>query len=151
MPPTTKDWMIAVFTAKVESPEVLKTVPTLPQFGVRISVPRSAQFIGAQALPSIIDMLGFTTNNGPMGFSYLFNPTEPCESRLVVLVKPNLPLGLIGGAYGGWWHGVAQMLGGLRALVEFVSDDAHNVSIHAEFPIFDSIKYERTEMEDLLR
>jgi hypothetical protein len=151
MPPTTKDWMVAVFTAKVESTEVLKTIPTLPQFGVRISVPRSAQFLGAQALPSIIDMLGLTTNNGPTGFSYLFDPTEPCESRLLVLVKPNLPLGLIGDVYGGWWHGVTQMLGGLRALVEFCGDYAYHITSRSEFLIFDSIRYERTEMEDLLR
>ena len=151
MPPTTKDWLVAVFTAKVESTEALKTISTLPQFGVRISVPRSAQFLGAQALPSIIDMLGLTTNNGPTGFSYLFNPTEPCESRLLVLVKPNICLGLVGDAYGGWWHGVTQMLGGLRALVEFVGDDAYHITSRSEFPIFDSIKYERTEMEDLLR
>jgi len=149
MSPTKGSRLVAIFTAMLESPEQLKEIRDLPQIGIRIVVSPGAQFLDSYAIPSVIDMLGFTTNNGPLGFAYLLDPEDLCAERLVVLVKPDVPIEWFAPYYGGEWRGLVQMLGGPRVVIEFYN----NVFSPKQFgiPVLESVRYTPVELKDLLR
>ena len=80
--------MARILIPKIE-PKDVETLKGNEPFLLKATVPRGAQFISVNAVPSIIDMMGFSGGGGPPAFSYLIDPDE--EDVYDVLLMTAMP------------------------------------------------------------
>jgi hypothetical protein len=65
-------------------------------FLMRASIPVGSCFLGATAIPSLIDMMGFSGGGGPPGYAYAVDPDQhEFEKVLFAAVMPNRPLPVV--------------------------------------------------------
>lgn len=83
-----KSLMARIFMPKIEAKDIEALKGNEP-FLLKASIPRGAQFISVNAVPSIIDMMGFSGGGGAPAFAYLIDPDE--EETYDALLMTALP------------------------------------------------------------
>jgi len=79
--------MIRVITPLVTADD-LKGVKGNEDMFMQASLPKGFTSLGVIAIPSLVDMMGFSGGGGPPGFVYLIDPNEEVLEEVLLSVVP---------------------------------------------------------------
>lgn len=135
-------------------PEELEELKEDRPFVMRGTIPAGAQFVQLLTIPTIVDMIGFSSGGGPPAFAYLVNPESTEMTQVlwfmvapgVTFVVPDLEEELEGS-----FLGVIQTLGMLLGAMEIrggeeaVSDLTTMFSVAGSM-VFNMVPYKVPEL-----
>lgn len=137
-------------TAKPGELEELKEDKPFVMRGV---LPAGAQFVQFLTIPTIVDMIGFSSGGGPPAFAYLINPkVSSVAHSLWFMVSPGAPFDLpTEGSLESSFLGVAQCLGMLFGAVHVVGEEGLIDALAKQFEdagssIFQMVPYKTPDM-----
>jgi hypothetical protein len=116
--------MARIYMPKIGIEEIEKLKADKP-FVLKAQVPDRASFVGVCAVPSLVDIMGFSGGGGPPAFAYLIDPDETLlRTHLLMTIMPEQPFGKPGDYAGVVFRalGVVQVMGMLLMACEFYGD-----------------------------
>ena len=115
---------LTILQPKVTKPEEMSKLREDKPFVMRGKLPYAAVFTNFLTIPTVIDMIGFSSGGGPPAFAYLIDPdSERFDHHLWFLVGPNIKFDLpqVDGASSAFL-GVTQTLGMLLGAANVKSE-----------------------------
>lgn len=112
---------LCILQPAISKPEELEELKEDRPFVMRGSVPTGAQFVQVLTIPTIVDMVGFSSGGGPPAFAYFVDPRiEGHVSLLWFMVGPGFTFDWLDDEplLRAHFRGVVQSLGMLLGAVE---------------------------------
>jgi len=146
---------LLILQPAASKPEELEELKENRPFVMRGTISSDARFVQLLTIPTIVDMVGFSSGGGPPGFAYLINPELSERTHaLWFVVGPNLPFAMPDKQMEdleGSFLGVIQTLGMLLGAVEVrgseeAISDLSGMFLSAGSMVFDMVPYTVPDM-----
>ena len=139
---------IRIYMPHIVDAEQVAALKDNRPFLMKANVPIGASFLGVVAIPSIVDMMGFSGGGGPPAYAFAVNPDEhETEKYLFAAVMPNKVLpaiatGMLQYTPLGVQQSVGILFGHFRLTGPAVDDGAVEDTISEDGFVVDMIVYE---------